>query len=185
MKIVCLGWGSLIWDPRDLKIKKGGWKEDGPRLPIELNRISTDKRITLVIDKDTGTEVNVLWTLMSVDDLPDAKESLRIREGTTLKNIHSVSKLQSSKSLTDIQLIVFEWLKSTDYDCAIWTGLSYKNNEGEEKSMTYEYIKNHLSSLTCIEAKLAERYIRKTAKQIRTKYRDRLEAELGWTPIEQ
>jgi len=27
--IVCLGWGSLIWDHRDLPIG-GGWRNDGP-----------------------------------------------------------------------------------------------------------------------------------------------------------
>lgn len=181
MKIACLGWGSLIWDPRELKVQKK-WRENGPKLPIELNRISKDKRVTFIID-EKGTQVNVLWALMTVKDKEDAVESLKKREETTSKNIHSVFTDDDSKMLSNVQLTVLTWLKLTDCDGAIWTGLYYKNNEGEENSMSYEYVKNHISSLNYAEAKLAERYIRKASIQIRTSYRKRLEIELGWTPI--
>lgn len=53
MKIACLGWGSLIWNPGDLKIKTEDWFSGGPILPIEFVRISTDKRVTLVIDEES------------------------------------------------------------------------------------------------------------------------------------
>ena len=53
MKIAILGWGSLIWQPKDLKFDANiGWKEKGPILPIEFARISKDGRLTLVITKD-------------------------------------------------------------------------------------------------------------------------------------
>jgi len=45
-KIIVLGWGSLIWDPRELKIKNSEWQKDGPNLPIEFARISQDGRLT-------------------------------------------------------------------------------------------------------------------------------------------
>ncbi len=38
MKIAILGWGSLIWDRRDLQIA-GDWQQGGPVLPIEFSRI--------------------------------------------------------------------------------------------------------------------------------------------------
>lgn len=41
MKIVVLGWGSLIWNPGDLKINSE-WQKDGPTLPIEFARVSSD-----------------------------------------------------------------------------------------------------------------------------------------------
>ena len=37
--IAILGWGSLIWDPRDLQFD-GQWRENGPLFPIEFSRPS-------------------------------------------------------------------------------------------------------------------------------------------------
>ncbi len=51
MKIAILGWGSLLWQPKDLQFDKGiGWSENGPMLPVEFARISKDGRLTLVIE---------------------------------------------------------------------------------------------------------------------------------------
>lgn len=78
MKIACLGWGSLIWDPRELPMR-GTWFEDGPLLPIEFARESADKGITLVIGEVELT-VRSLWTLLSVASLDEARRKLAERE---------------------------------------------------------------------------------------------------------
>lgn len=49
MKIAILGWGSLIWDKRNLRLA-GEWQVGGPVLPIEFSRVSGYGRLTLVID---------------------------------------------------------------------------------------------------------------------------------------
>ncbi|HOW68396.1 MAG TPA: hypothetical protein P5055_13320 [Candidatus Paceibacterota bacterium] len=59
MSIAILGWGSLIWNPRDLPIT-GDWQGDGPVLPIEFTRISDNGRLTLVIDERHGVDVPTL-----------------------------------------------------------------------------------------------------------------------------
>ena len=78
MKIACLGWGSLVWDPRTLPIT-GGWFQDGPLLPIEFTRCSSNRRITLVLDPKSRW-LRVLWALMLPSDLDTATEALRERE---------------------------------------------------------------------------------------------------------
>jgi len=48
MEIAVLSWGSLIWNPKALRINRC-WKIDGPLLPIEFARISKKWPLTLVI----------------------------------------------------------------------------------------------------------------------------------------
>ncbi|UCI32149.1 hypothetical protein [Mesorhizobium sp. B4-1-4] len=89
MRIACLGWGSLIWNPEDFPVT-GGWKNDGPVLPIEFARESGRKRITLVI-ADGVEPVTTLWTLMKVANLQAAKEALASRERINEAHIqHSI-----------------------------------------------------------------------------------------------
>jgi hypothetical protein len=43
MPTVCLGWGSLIWDPRELPIAVE-WQTNGPLLAVEFARQSKKGR---------------------------------------------------------------------------------------------------------------------------------------------
>src|ERR1043165_4665768 len=83
--IACLGWGSLVWDPRDLPCR-GGWQNDGPLLPVEFARASggakksdAADKITLVICPD-APRVRTYWTLLDVADMKTARERLAVRE---------------------------------------------------------------------------------------------------------
>lgn len=82
MKIAFLGWGSLIWDPRNLQIT-GSWETDGPLLPVEFARVSQDGILTLVLYPD----VSVLWARAAHRDLQQAIDNLRRREGTSTNRI--------------------------------------------------------------------------------------------------
>lgn len=70
MKIAILGWGSLIWDPRALRTVGKKWSDGGPTLKIEFSRISSDDRLTLVIDEANGSEVKTLFIISAFDDWP-------------------------------------------------------------------------------------------------------------------
>ena len=101
MKIAILGWGSLIWLPKDLKFDtNSGWKENGPVLPIEFARISQDGRLTLVITPN-GTEVTTLYSVSSFDSLNLAVLNLKKREGTNEKYIGSYNKSKDEFSPID------------------------------------------------------------------------------------
>lgn len=80
-----MGSVPLIYDPGCLKIQTVEWKKDGPKLPIEFARISSDKRITLVIHthyfEDESKWVTTYWNNLDVSDIDEARENLRQREG--------------------------------------------------------------------------------------------------------
>lgn len=79
MKIVILGWGSLIWDPRGLP-REGIWQIGGPKLPIEFSRISKDCRLTLVIDVENKKYVSTRYVLSPRVDIDDVIKDLALRE---------------------------------------------------------------------------------------------------------
>lgn len=189
MKIAILGWGSLIWQPKELEFNKTfGWNEDGPILPIEFARISKDGRLTLVITEN-GTEVPVLFTLSNYHNLEEAILNLAVREGSGRNSIGSYDKSKdtfSSKFLFKDEII--NWIKNTDFDAVIWTNLcenwNIKNDKGDiirqiEPERRIEYLKELKGHTSAI----AEEYIRRTPHQIVTAFRKKIESELNWTVI--
>lgn len=176
MKIACIGWGSLIWNPRRLLVQKK-WFDDGPLLKIEFTRISSDDRVTLIID-DMSKPVRTLWTLMTTESLDEAKKSLKDREGTSIENIHCITS--KNKPVTDVQKIIKKWLSEKKLDAAIWTGLSY-NGDRPDIDKIVDHLDKKIDRKTQI---VAEEYIRKAPKQIDTEYRKRIEREFGWTFLE-
>lgn len=178
MKIAILGWGSLIWQPKNLDFDKVfGWKKDGPTLPIEFARVSKDGRLTLVITEN-GTKVPVLYTLSNHQSLDEAVLNLAIREGSGRKRVGSYDK-NSDIFSSDFPFKdeIKQWIKNTDFDAVIWTNLG--ENWTLKTNNRIEYLKN-IESYTNA---LAEEYIRKTPSQIQTKFRKEVESELNWTPI--
>ena len=80
MKTAVLGWGSLVWDPRELKTA-GQFAPNGPLLPVEFCRISADGRLTLAIDETFGAVCTIYSAPSALEALDAAIENLRLREG--------------------------------------------------------------------------------------------------------
>ncbi|MCU7870806.1 MAG: hypothetical protein KZQ98_20125 [Candidatus Thiodiazotropha sp. (ex Lucinoma borealis)] len=183
MRILCLGWGSLIWNPGSLPIK-GDWETDGPALPIEFARQSSDGRLTLVVAQRC-LDVEVLWAELDVHTIEDAKSSLAEREGISDKNIkYSIGHwTQEGRSRHLEASIIDPWAKTKFVDGVVWTGLKpgFKDNRGHVP--TLEDTLNYLRELECEASKRAEEYVRRTPHQITTQYRDAYEREFGWVPI--
>jgi len=178
-KIACLGWGSLIWDPRELPIRRY-WFDDGPLAQIEFTRKSSDERITLVIDSK-AEPVRLLWAQMLPMTLQGAKEALRDREG--LREVKGWEAKIKGWSATEKapSLIpgLADWARAHEIEAVVWTSLSPKFDDKDRP--TIEDVVAHLKSLNGTMRENAERYIRRAPLQIDTEYRRRIEAELGWT----
>lgn len=180
-KIACLGWGSLIWQTKNLLIRRE-WYTDGPFLGVEFVRQSMDGRLTLVIT-NKAQPVRTLWALMATDDLLTAKKSLQVREGISIRNLNtSISSVTTDEETTDeLKLGIKNWAISLKLDAVIWTNLrpKFKDVEGQEPAL--EEAISYLKSLDVNTRQTAEEYIRRAPKQIDTDFRRRFEMELGWT----
>lgn len=177
--IACLGWGSLIWDSRELPIQRI-WFEDGPFIHVEFARQSSDGRITLVLEQ-SATPVRSLWAVMDTTDVAFARRALREREGILEKNEdRDVGSWSSGQPSPDLIPRLSEWSGSRGVHHVIWTALQPKFL-GIHKAPTEEQVVQYLSGLTGAQRDNAERYIRFAPKQIDTAYRRRIEAALQWT----
>lgn len=179
MLIACLGWGSLVWDARGLPLRDG-WLEDGPPLHIEFGRQSSDQRLTLVIAPDNCTEVRSLWALLAVANLDDAREALRLREGTVERQIGALRVGMAGAQPNE--QVIQEWARPRGLDAVIWTALPPRLG-GREVMPTEEEAVGYLRGLSGEPRQRAESYIRRAPAQIDTAYRRRFQHEFGWTPL--
>ena len=177
--IACLGWGSLVWDPRELAIQRQ-WFDDGPLINVEFARQSQDGRMTPVL-VSTEKLVRSLWAVMDPVDLASAKTDLRKREGIPEKNeakhIGSWSVGQAAPTLI---LGLAEWTVAHGVAHVVWTNLPPKF-KGTETTPSAEQVVPYLGALTGAQREVAERYVRFTPRQVDTAYRRRIKAALQWT----
>lgn len=177
--IACLGWGSLVWDPRELPIQRH-WFQDGPLVRAEFLRESKDRRITLVLHESVQP-VRSLWAIMTVASLDEAKKRLASREGTLKENDpRNISSWSRAQPAPKCVLEIENWAIARGVEHVVWTALPPKFNK-EEKPPTAEQVISHLAALVGPEREIAEAYIRRAPAQIDTAYRRHIEAKLNWT----
>lgn len=185
IKIAILGWGSLIWNPKSLSYNKTfGWQMDGPLLPIEFSRISNDGRLTLVITEE-GEKVNALYAFSNCNNLDEAILDLTLREGTIKRRIGFYNKITDEVFPKDFKYTsdIKSWISNKEIDVVIWTNLGEKWKTKNDKVIASDFRVDYLKKLKGYSAVIAEEYIRKTPKQIKTKFRKIIEDELKWYPI--
>lgn len=184
MSIVCLGWGSLIWDPRDLPVV-GEWQADGPLLPVEFVRQSKDSRITLTISENAAP-VTVLWIPLNVETLDEARHALMVREDIPEKYLaQSVGFWsQDRRSHHPQAASIGAWASTKAVSGVVWTALKPKF-AGEQVTPSEAMVLDYLAELEGDARRRAEEYVRRTPAQIGTSYRAAIEAKLGWkTPTD-
>ena len=184
MRIAIIGWGSLIWDPRELP-KVGDWQADGPELPVEFSRISLDKRLTLVIDPINGTLVRTLHVLSPRTSLDDAQKDLRVREGTNKDNlgwVNVVNKMSSREAhlrQENIIGIIMKWCQEHEYSAAVWTALPSNFKAKFFKDFSVETAMEYLAGLSKQELEKALEYIRRAPACVDTPVRMETEKQFG------
>jgi hypothetical protein len=181
-QIACLGWGSLVWDPRELPIRST-WFEDGPFVVVDFLRQSNDGRVTLVLD-GSATPVRSLWAQMDASALVHAREDLRARESVPKS---AAAQCIGSWSLGDASpanvLELESWARSRGVQHVIWTALPAKFG-GADGTPAPDAVLGYLRGLAGAVRDNAERYVRRAPRQIDTPLRRRIAAELNWTPAD-
>ncbi len=181
-QIACLGWGSLVWDPRELAIQQR-WFEDGPMIRVEFLRQSSDGRITLVLDS-SATPVRSLWALMDAGKLVSARENLRAREGVYPKNMAAHIGSWSMGDADPANVLELEpWARARGVQHVVWTSLPARIGDELRTPSTAEVI-DYLRGLTGAMRHEAERYIRRAPRQIDTPLRRQIAAALNWTSLD-
>lgn len=177
MDIAFLGWGSLVWDKRELKIK-GRWKFDGPFLPIEYARKSSRGRLTLVLHPG-AKRVRTLWVYSVYNNNHKAIRNLRDREGILPKDTYRIGYVSiyddkfNSHVVRYANSIIEKWAIKKGLGAVIWTDLP-----GNFKPFSENEAIRYLKGLKSQDN--ARQYIQKTPKQIKTHLRPIIKQELDW-----
>lgn len=170
MTIACLGWGSLIWDPRDLPLA-GDWKNDGPELPLEFARQSADGRMTLVVVHH-DEPVPTLWAPLAVSNLGAGIEALGMREGVTI--LGAIGRTPHHDPADYISDQVAAWAKRKGLVGVVWTNLKpgFVGKRGQVP--TLEEIRRYIDTMSPDARVRATKYVEAAPLQIRTPYRGAL-----------
>lgn len=177
--IACLGWGSLIWDPRTLPIQRH-WFQDGPFIPVEFARQSSDSRLTLVVEPN-AKPVRTLWATMDDMNLDAAIEALRSREGIPKSAKNKIGHWSVGDEPPSVIPDLPGWVRSRGVESVIWTALGPKFDGNNGKAPSVDQAVQYLRSLSGSVRDEAEKYVRNAPPQIDTDHRRRFEAELGWS----
>ncbi|MDH3283659.1 MAG: hypothetical protein OEQ13_02885 [Acidobacteriota bacterium] len=176
MKIAMIGWGSLIWSPRELP-RRGAWLRGGPVLPVEFSRISPDGRLTLAIDTVCGVPVDTWWTLSARDDLDEATADLARREDCEESWIGFVELASGNRSSrrhwrqVDVSGDVLDWCDKRGCDAAVWTALPVTFAQRAGRPFTVANALTYLRSLTGELRESALTYVRSAPVEVDTPLR--------------
>ncbi|MEZ4291065.1 MAG: hypothetical protein R3E53_11255 [Myxococcota bacterium] len=168
----------------------GGFRADGPRLPIEFSRVSLDGRVTLVIDP-RAQAIPTAWAPLAVSHVEAAIEGLGVREkiaperradwiGLEVRGEPSRAGGQTEAAL---RAPIVEWLAArSELDAVVWTALPARGPDGVSLLPDPDVLLAHLDALEGVARARAEEYVRRAPDFVRTANRTRFEQRFGWTP---
>ncbi len=178
--IVILGWGSLVWEPRDLP-HYVPWRSGGPTLQLEFSRISSDGRLTLVVDSAAGAMCSTLYAASPRTNLLEAVEDLRRREGTIARGIGWFDQGGDSSrnryaQQVDVDQTMRDFCATRNVSAVVWTALAANFEEQLGQPFSVDSAMTYLRGLPTIVRQRALEYIRKAPPEIETPLRTRVGA---------
>ncbi len=184
-RVAILGWGSLLWDPKDLQIS-AHWRSDGPWLPIEFARTSGgDTYLSLVLHPNAGL-IRTYWDVsLLTRHRDDAIRDLRKREGCSRSDIAYLPADTAQSPIAGVDLRIREWFlsKNAEIDAVIWTNLPPKLEQ--RQTFTVEESIAWLDSLRANNRQeRAQQYIQRAPSQTDTCLRRQVRERFHWTDID-
>lgn len=176
-RVAIIGWGSLIWDPRNLSFDRvRNWELGGPILPLEFSRKSSNGRLTIVLDEEHGVAVGTRVATSDLGSADLAIKNLASREGVFsdlqigCADVASGIGRSRIKGLTET---IARWGSTAGYTHAVWTDLP------PMEGFTIEWAIEYLETLRGGELRKAREYIQKAPEEVETPLRIALR-QRGW-----
>lgn len=187
MRIGVLAWGSLVWNPGELLLTDD-FQPNGPQLAIEFCRVSSDRRLTLVIDETVGTPCSTYSGVSSFEDLDKAIENLWVRESKAGAKIPADLRAQAMIGFVDLQNntesaaarqrhpravdAIKEWAGAEGFDAIVWTALPIRFKDTLNVPFSTEAAITYLDGLEDKAVKsMALDYVRKAPPEVQTPVR--------------
>ena len=200
IRIAVIAWGSLIHDPRNLKLRTQ-WFPTGPSLPVEFCRVTTTcgrNPVRLTLALLPGAEpVRTYWAGLDYPDIETARRALADAEGTTGKQRLQKIGLWANDGrlegrLDFVNQSIAEWAASNDLAGAVWTDLppnfpkpgggAYDEFEASLLDEAIAHFRRYEHDTTIDESwfAAAREYVEAAPKQTATRCRAALESVFGW-----
>ncbi len=178
--IAVLGWGSLIWDPREL-VLENPWVGNGPMIRVDYLRRSSRNRVTLVLHQ-SAAEVPSLSTSYAGSNWTRVRDMLVLREGVTAQPEaihHWTTGEGEGVNIAGLP----KWAESNGVDHVLWTALPPRWDRIDGRVPTLEQVVGFLEGLRPDRHHAAEEYVRRTPAQVMTTIREAIQVRLGWTTV--
>jgi hypothetical protein len=179
VKIACIAWGSLLWEPGALKLASD-WTPGGPLLPLEFVRDSDDSDELALVLHEPAPPMPTWWALLDTQDMDAAREMLRQREKIRPDYPQWVGSIPNPRGTVDMR--VAAWMRMMGIDGVVWTAVPAKFAKVGERAPSPHEAVAFLDGLQGEVRANAEKYVRQIPPEIRTLYRQVFEERLGWTP---
>lgn len=180
MRIVCLAWGSLIWNPGVLPIA-GNWYPGGPSLPIEFARVGDKGELATVLCPSYPTSP-ARWARLDESDLVTARQLLRRREEVDPDRHDGIGSVivGQTPGVLFAAADILQWtIAQRGIDAVIWTALPPRfDNIGGRISSPKQAV-GYLLKLRGHERRHAEEYVHKAPEEIQTANRAALERAIA------